>query len=392
MPRKTKEEIEEIKEKVDIVVKTKKPTNTKTAKKSSSKTDTVKKVSKKSSSKIDTVKKATKKASSKTDTVKKVAKKASSKTDTVKKVSKKASSKTDTVKKATKKASSKTDTVKKVAKKASSKTDTVKKVSKKASSKTDTVKKTVNKKASTKKVTTKKKSKASSKVLNNSTTKQTKKTKAKETRPKRKEKLPIEVLEYYDLPYRYNQTIVKILAQTPTTLFVYWDISDEDKTQFINKYGTYFFNNTKPVLVIHNKTMNYSFEVEINDFANSWYLSLQDSNCNYQVELGRRPINEYVELPNNYLYITNSNDYITQNDHILLDKLSNIIYFKNVKTNEIVAKQITNLTLLQRIGKFDIKKFYEKIYPDDLHNFEELHLGNPSSIMKNGDGSNFSFS
>ena len=42
-------------------------------------------------------------------------------------------------------------------------------------------------------------------------------------------KSPEYLLEYYDLPYRYNETIVKILAQTPKKLFVYWDISDKDR-------------------------------------------------------------------------------------------------------------------------------------------------------------------
>ncbi|MCI8620816.1 MAG: DUF4912 domain-containing protein [Clostridia bacterium] len=78
--------------------------------------------------------------------------------------------------------------------------------------------------------------------------------------------------EYYDLPYRYNQTIVKILAQTPSTLFVYWDISDEDKNSLIKAHGENFFYVTRPILVIHNITKNYSFEIEINDFANSWYI------------------------------------------------------------------------------------------------------------------------
>ena len=194
-----------------------------------------------------------------------------------------------------------------------------------------------------------------------------------------KSKSPIEILEYYDLPYRYNQTVVKILAQTPNTLFIYWDISDEDKQQYINQYGEYFFNNTKPVLVVHNKTMNYSFEIDINDFANSWYLNVRDSNCNYQVELGRKPINQYVKIPNNYLYITVSNDYITQNDHILLDRLSHIVYFRNVKTNETIAKNIADFTLLQKIGKFDVEKFYKILYPDEVSTFEEIHLENPSS-------------
>ncbi len=32
--------------------------------------------------------------------------------------------------------------------------------------------------------------------------------------------------------------------------------------------------------------MNYTFEIEINDFANSWYLHVNDGNCEYKVELG----------------------------------------------------------------------------------------------------------
>ena len=98
----------------------------------------------------------------------------------------------------------------------------------------------------------------------------------------------VNIVEYYDLPYRYNQTVVKILAQTPNILFVYWDISDTDRNNFISQYGENFFNNTIPVLLIINKTMNYSYEIQINDFANSWYLHVNDANCEYQVELGRR--------------------------------------------------------------------------------------------------------
>lgn len=112
------------------------------------------------------------------------------------------------------------------------------------------------------------------------------------------------ILEYYDLPYRYNQTTVKILAQTPSILFVYWDISDEDRAKLSNKYGDGFFNDTKPVLLIHNKTKNYSFEVDINDFANSWYLRMQEPNCEYSIELGRRNIQNKSE----YIYLTSSKD------------------------------------------------------------------------------------
>lgn len=244
--------------------------------------------------------------------------------------------------------------------------------SKKATTKKNVAKKTATKKTVSKKVTTSKRTSTSSKP------KTTKATTTKESRTKTR-KAPIEVLEYYDLPYRYNQTVVKILAQTPTTLFVYWDISDEDKEKYIKQYGEYFFNNTKPVLIVNNKTKNYSFEVDINDFANSWYLHVKDSNCDYQIELGRRPVNNNIEISNNYLYITNSNDMMSQNDHILFDKLSHLVYFKNVKTNEITKKNITNFSLLTKIGKFNIKEFYKKLYPNEIFDFDRLDLRNPSS-------------
>ena len=126
------------------------------------------------------------------------------------------------------------------------------------------------------------------------------------------------VLEYYDLPYRYNETVVKILAQTPKILFVYWHLSDADSEKYKEKYGEYFFNDTYPVLIVHNKTLNYSQEIEINDFANSWYIHLSDSRSEYYVELGRR-FKDYAkrnpELPpiedvNSIIPVTSSNNLV----------------------------------------------------------------------------------
>ena len=65
--------------------------------------------------------------------------------------------------------------------------------------------------------------------------------KKKTTSKKEKKVTPLaEVVEYYDLPYRYNQTVIKLLAQTPTTLFIYWDISDKDRKTFEEQYGETF--------------------------------------------------------------------------------------------------------------------------------------------------------
>ena len=175
----------------------------------------------------------------------------------------------------------------------------------------------------------------------------------------------ISSVEYYDLPYRYNETVVKILAQTPTTLFIYWDISDADRNKYIEKYGEDFFYTTKPILVVTNKTKNYSFEVEINDFANSWYLHVNDSYCDYSIELGRRPINN--NKIDNYVYITTSNDMEMPNNHILFDQLGKTVFFKNIKNNFVEEKEISSISFIKNIGTVhSIYELYKEIYNGEI--------------------------
>ena len=173
------------------------------------------------------------------------------------------------------------------------------------------------------------------------------------------------IAEYYDLPYRYNQTIVKLLYQTPTTLFIYWDISDEDREKFKETYGEDFFEKTKPVLVVHNETKGYSFEVEINDFANCWYLNVNDSKCKYKIELGRKPfevmyngevtaVKTTPKITQNYIPITSSNEVESPNDHILFEKTQEMVYFRNVKDNTITAKNIASLNFVKSLSLIHI--------------------------------------
>ena len=163
--------------------------------------------------------------------------------------------------------------------------------------------------------------------------------------------------EYYDLPYRYNETIVTILAQTPKRLFVYWDISDKDRESYKKAFGDDFFEKTYPVLLVHNEEMDYTFEVPINDFANSWYLDIQDSKKNYVVQLGRKFRNveqarkvdlgiikeEHINFQNDFIYITDSNRLESPNDHILFELLTNKVKYRNVKTGEEYTKNLKEM-------------------------------------------------
>jgi len=213
----------------------------------------------------------------------------------------------------------------------------------------------------------------------NGTEKQTKKTPVstkKEKIKKRAEQSLAPTIEYYDLPYRYNKTIVKVLTQNPNRMFVYWDISDEDRKKYEGEYGIDFFDKSVPVLVVHNKTKNYSFEIQINDFANSWYFDIDDAKCEYSLELGRRSKENSISIPNNYLYITSSNVAEAPNDHILFEQEQKIVYFRNVKTNEEYSKGTAAMNLLRYMGKiFNAHDLYKKIYKDE----EILDLRNPSS-------------
>lgn len=232
----------------------------------------------------------------------------------------------------------------------------------------------------TKKTSVRKKTNSTTTKSNTSKKKNssTKTTSSKKEKKSNVVELP-SVIEYYDLPYRYNKTTIKVLAQTPTTLFVYWDISDEDKQNFIKEYGEYFFYDTKPVLLIHNTTLNYSYEIDINDYANSWYIHVTDSNCNYEIKLGRRPINNYSKI-NDYLEITSSNNIASPNDHILFENLTNNIYFRNLKTNTTTIKDIS-ISFLTKIGKmYNVQDFYENLYKDEVFNFDKINFKNlPSS-------------
>ncbi len=271
------------------------------------------------------------------------------------------------------------------------KDEEVKKVTKTSSKKANTVEvekkstsiKKATKTAASKKTTTAKKSTTKSSTAKKTTTKKTTQTTSKRTTTKKAK--PVITTEYYDLPAVYNRTIVKILAQTPSSLFVYWEISEDDKKKLQEQYGEAFFQNTRPYLIITNETMNYSFETEINDYANSWYIHIHDSSCKYGVQLIRKSINHNIDNSHSVINIISSNEIATPNDHILFDKLGKTVFFRNVKSNREVEKNISSLSFISNIGRvYNIYDLYKEIYKNEL-NGDELGMGFSSS----GFSSNF---
>lgn len=340
----------------------------------------------------------TKEAEEKIEDVKK--KKVTSKKTAVKKTStEKATEKKATAKKATtKKTTAKRTTAKKSSTKKAEVTEKKAPTSKKTSTKQT--------KASTTKSSSKKDTKTKTATKKNTSSTKTKSSK-KESKSLKKVSTNTKnnikngqtfSPEYYDLPFRYNKTVVKILAQTPNNLFIYWEISDEDRENLKNQYGQYFFEITKPVLIIHNETMNYAFEIDINDFANSWYLHVEDSNCEYKIELGRRPIPiNYNYIPNYniekqgyiepvttpYIYVSSSNSLKAPNDHVLFNN-SNKVTFRNIKNNQITEKALKDFLFINKDNQFiniyELYKFLSEEFISTSFDLNNPSSGNPGSM------------
>ncbi len=201
------------------------------------------------------------------------------------------------------------------------------------------------------------------------------------------------LLEYYDLPYRYNETVVKILAQTPKRMFVYWDISDSDREKYVKTFGEDFFYKTYPVLLLYNEDKKYVKEIPIDDFANSWYIDIQDPKTKYTIQLGRKfrdysgivnidmkkVMENSIILHTDYLPFANSNMLEIPNDHVLLEELPNFVVFRNVKTNQETTKDLRKFKAAFG-NNYGVKEFYDEHYKDEISE-GMFDMANPSSRL-----------
>lgn len=147
--------------------------------------------------------------------------------------------------------------------------------------------------------------------------------------------------EYYELPKKYNKTIVRLLVQSPTRMFVYWNVSDDTISNVFEK-NHINYSEAIPILKITNITMNYSYEIPIDPFANNYYIEVKDPNCRYQVELGRKSKNKFVniytsnqvQIPRSMPVATSNQEEVIYKNYIRLDMTDKfIVYYKKPQYN-----------------------------------------------------------
>jgi hypothetical protein len=110
-------------------------------------------------------------------------------------------------------------------------------------------------------------------------------------------KSPISGPRYFfntDIPDSYNETYMRAIPRDPQWLFAYWEISESTRKQVRSKIGEDAASSAKRVLRLIDITdIEYDgsnatcyCDIEINEFANNWYVQVPKSGRNYVLELG----------------------------------------------------------------------------------------------------------
>lgn len=170
--------------------------------------------------------------------------------------------------------------------------------------------------------------------------------------------------EYYELPNKYNQTIVRLLVQSPTRMFVYWEVSDETVKMFSNNSLDYA--NCTPVLKITNITKNYSYTIPVDPYANNYYIEVEDSGCDYSVELGRIAKNQFVNI------------YTSNKATVPANHPSN----RDFSTDDILFANYLCISDKKRIKVFASREQYRKFANQNHTDFENNFVGSSEGMYK----------
>ena len=170
--------------------------------------------------------------------------------------------------------------------------------------------------------------------------------------------------EYYELPAKYNQTVIRLLVQSPTRMFVYWEVSSDSIKMFSDKSLNY--SDCTPVLKITNITKNYSYTIPVDPYANNYYIDVEDSGCDYKVELGRTTKDQYVNI-----YTSN---------HATVPSSSPL--HQAGATDDVLFANYLCISDKKRVKLFGSKEQYKKFANQNHTEFENVFSGSSDEMYK----------
>lgn len=165
--------------------------------------------------------------------------------------------------------------------------------------------------------------------------------------------------EYYELPSKYNKTAIKLLVQSPTRMYAYWDVSDET----IKNISDEKYNHSTPYLKIDNLTMGYSHEIKIDPYANNYYIEVSDNDCDYKVELIRKR--------------NNASYFLTESNSTHIPRSSPCDYNEDIIFRNCICLSVTDKFKLYTQKRNNLKK-YTELYFTDYDNISSMNVANRS--------------
>jgi len=99
----------------------------------------------------------------------------------------------------------------------------------------------------------------------------------------------IGTIEYFN-PIELNlddETHIILLTKNPYWLYAYWHISGDTIKSFEDRFGNSSWENYNLCLKLVNLSTQKEYLLPINNYADSWYIKIADTHCQWQVYLGK---------------------------------------------------------------------------------------------------------
>lgn len=120
--------------------------------------------------------------------------------------------------------------------------------------------------------------------------------------------------ETRELPPGYGDTKILAMTRDPYWAFVYWEINHEKRREL----GMLQQHQLRMVLRVHDvsgidfngNNANKSFDIDVNDYTNNWYIQVPEPNRSYCVDLG------VFDEKGNFILIARSNIFSTPRDTV----------------------------------------------------------------------------
>ena len=183
-----------------------------------------------------------------------------------------------------------------------------------------------------------------------------------------------------ELPSEYGETRVVAQARDPHWAWIYWEYSSIERKKLEIQLGAFEYAHTELFLRVFNTSLNYSFEIKLPENCDNWYLSLNDSDCDYYVEL-------CIHIPSlGDEVLATSNSIHLPTDKVS-DKIAEWVPAKPIKKDEINIEE--NDLELKEIENSNLKEIIELIEDFDLNkaigNDEECDsrpIGSSDELLK----------